>query len=1131
MRSFLVLGLGGSGGKTIRYLKQSLHEWLNEIGWSGGMPQGWQFLHIDTPSTQESPILPGRPELLPPIEYMSLHRDGVPFGTVVDRLTRKGASFEGWWVDPDYMNVPIAHGAGQYRAIGRVLGLDQQEAIHRAILGKVTALRTADAVGELQRLRASADEEDAGTYQEHGEPVLMIVTSLAGGTGAGLFLDVADMLRAEGEQWLDNSFGILYAADVFQSLAAGARAGVHPNSAAALAELLSGVYAGGSVSVAGEEREISRSGPAFSFLVGHANTSGVVFGDQTDVYRVMARCLSAVMTDSQVQDDFVVYTAANWQSSAGTYGDAGGPLHMLMEPPYVGTLQGLGYAEVDLGVDRFKQYAERRIVRDAVETLVNGHRLATEGVERYEGLTPDVIAQDLAADRLTGFLNNVQINERGKENNQVLDAIALPLRERQVITGTLAEQVYQGAIENVGAKGRIDSWLTAVVEEAELLAPGENERYDTRLRERARLWTRDVTERLVDQTGEIAAEFGLLVTADLLELVRDEIRSACDDLEQERIEFESFSAHVRSNVQAAFGELTGQVGSEHEAVSLAAAHAVDTLVFQRMEEKSRFIARALLLDFEQAVVMPLAEAVRSALGELQRRLDPADVESAPVDGWPRHHPLRDQAVSDDLIPGKTVALVIDPKTFPRLFDELLKDTLGVAYGAKADRWRALRHRVVRGDFLEESEPSDRRLAARVEELFEVVDEWQPSEAILLGGVPDRPARFRLHVERDELVLRAQAWLTREGSDFNDFLSQGLRSYLQEPDKRVPAAAARDRERAFQSALEAAFEAAEPLVHIDPVLLSEIHNRSLHTHAVPGEIPLKNHRLERWVNEFLDSKLENRVDGAHDNITQNDRVKRISIYSMLEGALHPAVFRSLIDPIADGYANSVRTARVRDFWKWRRSRPLGQAIPLPTPMVRALVRGWFIARFLGLLDVARVNGTTLVRLEKGRGGPVVESPPLISNPGASRPRQLGAFLETLILAIPYSADQARTEEMLAVYEELIELGRVAGTTGAEVGEFRELSPVLEEWVSSGTAYGLEAGVDQVDFDEPAKRATALAELVARLDEDYGRHADEERAEGRIGPENSWLGAAGLIHEELHRMAGALQVRASQTTPDF
>ncbi len=1130
MRPFLLIGLGGSGGKTIRYLKQSLNEWLNEIGWTTGLPQGWQFLHIDTPSTQEAPILPGRPELLPPIEYMSLHRDGVPFSTVVDRLSLKRTNFDGWWVDPDYMNVPIAHGAGQYRAIGRVLGLDQQERIHRALQGKITALRTADAIGELQRLRASADEEGSGTYQEHGEPVLMIISSLAGGTGAGLFLDVADMLRAEGEQWLDNSFGILYAADVFQSLAAGARAGVHPNSAAALSELLSGVYAGGRVAVAGEEREISRSGPAFSFLVGHANTSGVVFGDQTDVYRVMGRCLSAVMTDPKVQDDFVVYTAANWQNSAGTYGDQGGTMHMLMEPPYVGTLQGLGYAEVDLGVDRFKAYSERRIVRDAVDTLVNGHRLATEGMERYDGLTPDVIAADLARDRLTGFLNNVEINERGQAH-QVVDAIALPLRERQVITGSLAEEVYRAAAENVGNKGRVDDWLTAVVEEAELLAPGENERYDTRLRERARGWTRDVGDRLLVETGEISSEFGLPVVLELLNLVREEIRTACDDLEQERIEFESFSAHVRSNVQAAFGELSGQIGSEHETVKVASAHAVDTLVFQRMEEKSRFIARALLLDFDASVVMPLIEAVRAALGDLQRKLDPADVEAAPVDGWPRHHPRRDQAVSDDLIPGKTVALVIDPKTFPALFDEMLAATLGVAYGAPAERWRNLRHQVVTGDFLEDSLPTDRRLAAQVQDLFEVIDQWQPSEAILLGGEPDRPARFRMHIERDELVDRARAWLTREGTDFDDFLSQGLRSYLQEPDKKVPAAVARDRERAFQGALESAFEAAEPLVHVDPVLLSEVHARVLTTHAVPGEIPLKNHRLERWVNEFLDSKLEDRSDGTHDNVTQNDRVKRISIYSMLEGALHPAVFRSLIDPIADGYSSAIRSGRLRDFWKWRRSRPLAQSIPLPTPMVRALIRGWFIARFLGLLTVSHEGGGTVVRLEKGRGGAVIVSPPLVSVPGESRPRQLGSFLETLTLAVPYSADQAKAAEMLGIYDALISLGRNPGTTGAEVGEFRELSPILEEWVSAGTAFGKEAGVPQIEFEEAGKRATALAEVVDKTDEDYTRHAAEERREGRIGPENAWLGATDLIHEELHRMAEALQERASQTTPDF
>lgn len=1131
MRPFLVIGLGGSGGKTIRYLKQGLLEWLAEIGWTGGLPQGWQFIHIDTPDTQDSPILPGSPDLLPPNEYFTLHRDGVSFGVVVERVRAKGANLDGWWVDPDYMAVPIAFGAGQYRAIGRILGLDQQNRILRAIQGKITALRTADAIGELQQLRAQAMEGSSAVYQKGAEPVAMIVTSLAGGTGAGLFLDVADMLRAEGEQWLDNSIGILYAADVFRELAAGARAGIHPNSAAALAEMLNGVYAGGSVEVEGEEREINRSGPAFPFLVGHANTSGVVFGDQTDVYRVIGRCLTAVMTDPKVQDDFVVYTAANWASAAGTYADAGGARFMLMEPPHVGVLQGLGYAEVDLGVDRFKAYAERRIARDAIDTLVSGHRLRTDGLERFEGMTPEAISEALASDRLTGFLNNVGINQRGPDQNQILDAIALSLKERHRITGDMAAGIYNTVKDTVGGKGRVEEWIDAIVEQAELLAPGENERYDSRLRERARVWTSEVTNRLTAETGQIAAEYGLQVARDLLGLVRREIAWVVDELEQERGEFESYSGYVRSNVQAAFGELTGQVGAEHETVRVASAHAVDTLVFQRMEEKSRFIARSLLADFDQAVVSPLMEAVRFALGDLQRKLDPADVEAAPVDGWPRHLPERDQAVPDDLVPGKTVALVINPESFPELFDDLLARTLGAEFDAVQQRWRAVRHHVVTGDFLADGPPADRALAQQVRPLFETVDHWQPSEAILLGGEPDRPARFRLHTERDQVVLRARAWMLRDGSEFDDFLSLGLRAYLQEPDHRVSASQARSRERAFQKALEAAFEAAEPLVFIDPELLARIHSRSIETHVVPGAIPLKNHRLEGWITQFLETRLEVQPSGTYDNITQDERVKRISVYSMLEGALHPAVFKSLTEPIAQGYSEAVRDAKRAGFWKWRRSRPLAQAIPLPMSMVRALVRGWFVARFLGLLELTSDGNQTLVRLS-GPEGEVVESLPLVSVPGESRPRQLGAFLETLAVAIPYSADAVKAEEMLEIYARLIGFGRVAGSSGPEVGEMRELSPVLEEWVSRGTVYGNKPTIPaRLEESEPGERANALAALVNEVDADYTSHANEERRAGRIGADNAWLGAAVLIHEELHRLAVALESRASRTAPEF
>jgi hypothetical protein len=332
-------------------------------------------------------------------------------------------------------------------------------------------------------------------------------------------------------------------------------------------------------------------------------------------------------------------------------------------------------------------------------------------------------------------------------------------------------------------------------------------------------------------------------------------------------------------------------------------------------------------------------------------------------------------------------------------------------------------------------------------------------------------------------------------------------------------------------LDAAFEAAEPLVYIDPVRLAEIHGRSLSGHVVPGEIPLKNHRLEKWVNDFLDGHMGPQPEGTRDSLTQDDRVRRIAIYSMLDGALHPAVFKSLNEPIADGYRSAMNSGKLLDFWKWRRSRTLAHAIPLPMPMVRALVRGWFIARFLGLLSVRTEGGTAraVLNLPDGSEG---TSTPLVSIPGDSRPRELGAFLETLALSVPFAADAGKADEMLSIYSKLIECGRMAGATGADVGDFRQLSPILEEWVASGTVGGDTPAVPSLlAKDDAPQRATAMADLVERLDDEYRSYAETERQAGRLSSDNSWLGAATLIHEELHRMQGALRARAAHVAPEF
>ena len=45
-RRMLFIGLGGSGGKTLRFMKSGLNEWLERHGWDEGVPSGFQFVHI-----------------------------------------------------------------------------------------------------------------------------------------------------------------------------------------------------------------------------------------------------------------------------------------------------------------------------------------------------------------------------------------------------------------------------------------------------------------------------------------------------------------------------------------------------------------------------------------------------------------------------------------------------------------------------------------------------------------------------------------------------------------------------------------------------------------------------------------------------------------------------------------------------------------------------------------------------------------------------------------------------------------------------------------------------------------------------------------------------------------------------
>lgn len=66
----IIIGAGGSGGKTLRSLRQTLLRRLRAKGWTGDIPEAWQFLEIDTVAVQSRENFPA--DLLPTQDYLGL---------------------------------------------------------------------------------------------------------------------------------------------------------------------------------------------------------------------------------------------------------------------------------------------------------------------------------------------------------------------------------------------------------------------------------------------------------------------------------------------------------------------------------------------------------------------------------------------------------------------------------------------------------------------------------------------------------------------------------------------------------------------------------------------------------------------------------------------------------------------------------------------------------------------------------------------------------------------------------------------------------------------------------------------------------------------------------------------------
>ena len=558
LKPFLLVGVGGSGGKTLRALREMLSMRLEQEGWKEGWPKAWQMLHVDSPTIQDGASFPY--PFLDDESYFSLVSSGGTYQAVFDSISQGGRLPKEVHADvlrplpaPNEVNIPVQLGAGQFRAVGRALALSRMSGIQTAAKQAINNMSDAVALGQLQRIGT----ELFGANAQGGtpEPALILVSSLAGGSGAGAYLDVIEAVKSAeaGKAWPLNSFGIVYAPDVFDNI--GGKSGVAPNALAAMAEGMAGQWIAGTSALPtlntetlelyasqGIQPAISSAqyvlGPKFSFLIGRQN-GNVSFPTADDVFASVASSLMTWMIDDEVSDTIGAYAVANFMAQAPMIPDESRlKVSGAQAPPF----SSIGFGRVTLGRDRFTKYSAEVLGRTVVHRMLNQHTSEDPSLSQKN---EQEWVSTKATNAWIGFLEDSGLNERGEKDDVI---IFLRPKNRDESYARLISEVKTSASQGLDKSGGLgaSTWQDRVIHFYNQVLPQflDQERESRNLL--VREWVASIVPQLLTVTARSCVQNGLPVAAELLTRLEVEVQGAIEDLSRESQQFRQYAYDVNS---------------------------------------------------------------------------------------------------------------------------------------------------------------------------------------------------------------------------------------------------------------------------------------------------------------------------------------------------------------------------------------------------------------------------------------------------------------------------------------------------------------------------------------------------------------------------------------------------------
>lgn len=1097
MRRFLVVGCGGSGGATLAYMMDHLRNALAEKGYvlpPDRMPAGWEFVHVDVPVATDS-----APEGLAPVakqggRYLATGStttltyeqvDAELCKKVQTRGSRALEGLEGWVPRlPGNVTVAVSLGAGQYRAVGRAITLNRSLAVFDGLKAAWQRLQQPEVTTELSAVAAAFDQ----TYAAEPSPIVLVVSSMAGGAGASMALDVCRLIQRIPGVDSQTTGVFMLSADVFDEITPAMRVGVRPNSLAMIGEIAaaqngtagehdSNVLEGIGAGAGGNGAPFQRVIPIGRYIGGDGATLGQ--GTMRDVYRALGRGIGALMVSGRsALQDFVAYDLVNttpltidWQQSGWGVPHSGAL-----------TMAGFGFANLSMGRDRYAEYSAQRLARAAVDRLVEGHMRpgssasSTEAIAAMlEHLWPQAVAQlklPTTPQQITGWLDAVVLG--GQAGTQVRAAVDLKVRSGLA-----------------GGDGHVATqWVPLVRQQLAQQRSAVSEAARQVAYRAAWDWHQDLRERAEDVISEAVSTLGLPYAQALVTRIRQHVdRVVIPALAPLAAYASGDAVALGQDIDATLGGLKGVLANSAAVVErvLDAVRGSALLVARGSAAE---LAATVLASFSPQVLDPLAEAAANVLAGLERARteDPsglglAVLETDVYSAWPNER----EATPARFSHAENEVLVTDAGDFPAQYVAHLSaavpgqagyaDALGLAVG-----------QVISGVWVTSggTRPPGGLLAQHGSWICPAF----PVDPDAGQARVPSAARYAFATTPKAVLERSRGFIARPAESFRSFTQVGLGTYLTETG--VPEHVLDDRRRTVLAKFRETLALARPLVGVNAEAVSALHGVDLKYRYKFSAVPFQG-VIDGQIRELLSdpsidpSSLANFGAGL---APASSPAQQVSVFGSYQHYV-PIAFRSIFQPIADQWAQTTAQGRPA-FWEYRRSRPLTAALPFSEPERRAIVAGWYTAQICGTLSVPKPPGLHLpvpdepVRLYSDESQSWLAFPhPLLSPPGSPGFEPLGwlpAVLEGVLLA------QARASEppVLGSLRPYVALRRQwdRGLQGPTLGPTLHAVQAVASWLATGAVPAGGSSAITAEATTPAERAEAAVAWVHAFAEYVG-----------------------------------------------